>query len=181
MASSVASSPLSDPPTDIDNFDPIEGDSDAGWDDDELLKTKESDTTPLRQLKNNAETVELDDTKIIAETSFFEPDLPLLTPAPQGNEEEHKKVSPGSPSAGISIPPVQEIDEVPTGRTSGRKRVAPIRLEEDLLEIESKKSPVQTRRRAAVRGNFTAEFLLQNPKSKLTTIDLAVSVFDLTQ
>jgi len=181
MASSVASSPLSDLPSDFENFEAIEVDSDAGWDDDEPLKTKDSDAAALGQPKNNAETVELDDTKIIVETSFFAPELPLLTSAPEENEAEHKKVITGSPSAGISTPPVQEVDEVPTGRTSGRKRVAPVRLEEGLLEIESKKSPVQTRRRAAVRGNFTAEFLLQNPKSKLTTIDLAVSMFDFTQ
>lgn len=85
----------------------------------------------------------------------------------------------------VQVPPViaktssmasaeMEEDVMTTTRTSRRKRVAPPRFDETIEPESKKKTPATGRKRAPARGNFTPDFLLRDPKSKLTTIDLAV-------
>lgn len=179
MADDSMSSGLSDVPSDF------EGKTDDGWGDDDfdaIVRPTITEATLLVHPLEDLDMIKVDNTHIIHRSIDLQPTILPPAPAPKEVKAVKTEVILEIPAEMVSTPPSppvvpseQEEDNTNVTRSSRRKRAAPVRLEEEIHEA-TKKSPAATRKRGPVRGTFTPDFLLQNPKSKLTTIDLAVSL-----
>ncbi len=122
-------------------------------------------TTADRQRSNDAPTIRRSKTSTTKSAK-----QQLLREEASARRESPRKTTP----AKRQLPDAQECNVRPS-----RRKISSTRLGDELDEKKPSPKPEKSpsvRKRQPVRANWSASYLLQNAKSKLATVDLAVSV-----